>query len=90
MTDTKNINPDDYPHTLSREGDRVFLVTRLKDGGEDRRSLGTSSEVMTAYIRWNHMRRDHSQGEANAFMWGFLTGVSVGLWEEIERLVKRT
>lgn len=84
MIDCKEANPDDYPHKLAWEGNHVYLVTR-----DERRDLGTSSAVQDAYIRWNHLRKDHSQSDANMFLWGVMTGMSIALWKEIDQLVKR-
>jgi hypothetical protein len=73
---------------LERQDGHVYLVTQ-RPGGEDRRDLGTSNAVQTAYYRWLHMLEGHSRDHANTFLWGVLTGMSVALWEEIDRMVKR-
>jgi hypothetical protein len=88
MTDTKEVNPEDYPHRLAWEEDHVYLVTRDGVGQDERRDLGASSAVKDAYTRWHHLRQEHGQEEANIFLWGVMTGMSIAIWEEIDQIVK--
>jgi hypothetical protein len=75
-----------YPHTLEWQGSHIFLVTTL-GGVEQRRDLGTSSILQTAYQRWKHLKTEHSRAEANCFLWGLLTGLQAALMAEIDGII---
>jgi hypothetical protein len=82
------VNPEDYPHTLAWEGDHVFLVTRWIDKPEERRDLGNSSAAKNTYRRWKHLKEDHSRADANNFLWGVLSGMSIEIWREVDAMLK--
>jgi hypothetical protein len=77
---------DLYPHTLEWIGSHIFLVSTL-GGVEQRHDLGTSSILQTAYQRWKHLRTEHSQHEANCFLWGLMTGLQASLLAEIDKYI---
>jgi hypothetical protein len=87
MTSHPPANPDDYPHTLRLEGDRVLLVTS-HDGTVVFRDLGSSPTLQGGYACWKHLLDDHDRNHANVYLWGFMNGLSATLVKEMDAMVR--
>lgn len=81
-------DPGKYPHTLELRDEHIWLVSALDPPHE--RDLGRSPEILTAYLRWQHMLTDHSRNEANIFLWGLVTGMQVSLMETIDAALPKS
>lgn len=85
-------DPRDYPHTLTQDEatGRIFLETRQPDGTVKRHDLRGDDDLRIAYVRYRHLLEAHDRLQANAFLWGFLTGLGVtSIWQVNELVARR-